>query len=132
MRRLAALFALPLVLFAAACSGGASGGGSAGGAAGAGDAAAGKTFFTSSACPSCHTLTGVPNATGQIGPKLDGIGTSGATRKSGMSAEAYIRESLVDPQAFIAPGFSAPSPMPAGQATGKDLDNLVAFLSAQK
>ena len=111
MRRFAALFALPLILFAAACSGGAaSGGGSSagGGAAGAGDANAGKTFFASSACPSCHALTGVPNATGQIGPKLDGIGTNGATRQPGKTAEAYIRESIVDTNAFVSPGLTAP------------------------
>src|SRR5947209_2709734 len=129
MPRLAALLALPLMLGIAACSGGGAATTStpSGGGGAAGDAAAGKTFFASSACPSCHTLTGVPNATGQIGPKLDGIATTAATRKPGTAADAYIRESIVDPQAFIAPGFSAPSPMPAGQATGKDLDNLVAF-----
>ena len=122
MHRFAALLVAPLALVVAACSGG--GGGS--------PADAGKAFFASSACPACHTLTGVPNAVGPLGPNLDGIATTAGTRKPGMSAEAYIRESIQNPEAFISPGFTAPSSMPAGQATGKDLDNLVAYLLTQK
>ncbi len=133
MKQLAAFLAVPLMLLITACAGsGSTGSASSGGAAEAGDANAGKTFFASSVCPSCHALTGVPSAVGQIGSKLDGIGTAAATRKPGMSAEAYIKESIDNPQAFIAPGYSAPSPMPANQATGKDLDNLIAYLLTQK
>lgn len=128
--RFAGLLGLPLLVFVTACSGGSAA--PSGGGGGAADVAAGKAFFASGACLACHMLSGVPSATGTIGPKLDGIGTSGASRKPGVTAEAYIRESLVDPQAFIAPGFTAPSPMPANQATGKDLDNLIAFLLSQK
>jgi mono/diheme cytochrome c family protein len=35
-----------------------------------GDAAAGKTIFTSAGCVSCHTLAAA-NATGTVGPNLD-------------------------------------------------------------
>jgi cytochrome c oxidase subunit II len=131
MPRPLTLLALPLVLLIAGCSGGGASG-AAGGAAGvAGSVDAGKALFTSKGCPACHTLAAA-GASGTIGPKLDGIGTAGATRKPGMAADAYIKESISDPQAFIAPGFAAPSAMPNGLASGKELDDLVAFLSAQK
>lgn len=131
--RLLGLLAIPAVLVVAACApGGAPAGVPATGGGTAGSVDAGRALFTSKGCVACHTTTGVPGATGQVGPKLDGIGTAAANRKPGTSAEAYLRESIMDPQAFIAPGFSAPSPMPTGLATGKELDDLVAFLLAQK
>ncbi|MBI4213152.1 MAG: c-type cytochrome [Chloroflexi bacterium] len=130
MRRVTAFLTLSFALLIAACGGSGSSGASSGG--GPGDATAGRTFFASSVCPTCHVITGVPSAVGQVGPKLDGIGTTAATRKPGMSAEAYIRESIENPQALISPGFSAPSPMPPNQATGRDLDNLVAYLVSLK
>lgn len=122
--RLLAGLAVALMLLVAGCGGGGAGGG-------AGSASAGQALFTSKGCPACHTLTAA-NASATIGPNLNGIGTAAGTRKSGMSAEAYIRESIQDPQAAIAPGFTAPSPMPTGLALGKELDDLVAFLAAQK
>lgn len=117
------------VIFALLVSGCAGGGGGAtsSGGGGGGSADSGRALFTSKGCPACHALT-VLNATATIGPRLDGIATAAGTRKSGMSAEQYLRESLTDPQASIAPGFTAPSPMPSGLAAGRELDDLVAFL----
>jgi cytochrome c oxidase subunit 2 len=119
---------IAVAMAAIGCSGPSGGGGG----GGAGSADAGKALFTSKGCIACHTLAAVPGAVGTVGPKLDGIGTAAATRKAGMSAEAYLRESITDPQAFIAPGFTAPSPMPTGLATGKEVDDLIAFLLTQK
>ena len=125
MPRLQAGLAVPLILLIAGCSGGSTAG------RGAGTAEVGKALFTAKGCSACHTLT-VAGAASTIGPKLDGIGAAAGTRRPGVAAEAYIRESIQDPQAFIAPGFTAPSPMPNGLASGKELDDLVAFLAAQK
>ena len=108
-----------------ACGGG-------GGAAGPGDANRGKTLFESKACITCHTLPGIASATGTVGPPLAGIANTAGTRKPGMSAEAYIRESIENPNAFVVPGFPSPSPMPPGQAAGQELADLVAFLLAQR
>lgn len=91
----------------------------------------GKQVFLSAGCIACHTLQGVPGAVGQVGPKLTGVGTRAGTRKPGTDAEAYIRESVLRPAAFVVPDF--PPVMPEGLVKeGPDLDALVAFLLTQK
>lgn len=90
----------------------------------------GKQVFQGAGCGGCHTLTAV-GASGNVGPNLDGIGTRGGARKPGMDAQAYIHESVLNPTAFIVPGF--PPVMPAGLVQeGPNLDALVSFLLAQK
>jgi mono/diheme cytochrome c family protein len=69
-----------------------------------GDVAAGKTFFEGT-CQGCHTNLG--QAAG-AGPKLAGLG---------LSADR-IRDQVVNGGAV----------MPAGLASGTDLDNVVAFV----
>ncbi|MFN8108411.1 MAG: cytochrome c [Thermoleophilia bacterium] len=74
-------------------------------AAGAGDAAAGKTFFTSGPCQGCH-----PNGGTQAGagPQLQG---------AGLTADRIKTQ--------VQNGGGA---MPGGLASGKDLDNVVAYV----
>ena len=64
--------------------------------------------FQKGGCGACHAIPGVPGAVGQIGPDLSDIGVLAEERiatddYSGTadSAEAYLRESLVEPNAFI-------------------------------
>lgn len=85
------------------------------------------TLGTNTGCRICHSLdAGVV----LVGPSFDGIATGAATRIPGMSAEEYIRESILDPEAYVVDGF------PSGQMlqnfgsllTAEDIDNLVAFL----
>ena len=52
--------------------------------------------------------------------------------RSTQTAEAYIRESITHPNAFVVPGFPSPSPMPPGLVAGQDLNDLVAFLLTQR
>ncbi len=87
-----------------------------------GDAAAGKAVFTASGCGACHTLTQA-NATGTVGPNLD-------EALKGKDAE-FIHESIVDPDAEIAPGYSKGIMPPSfgTSLTAKQQDDLVAFLS---
>ncbi len=50
----------------------------------------------------------------------------------GLSAEEYLRESIVDPKAYIVEGYS--DFMPKGfriLLNGEDIDSLVAFLLTQ-
>ena len=81
----------------------------------------------------------MPAATGQLGPNLAGIGTVGATRIEGYTAEAYIRESIVDPEAFIveecplgpcAAGLMQPTF--AQLMTEEEYEALVAYLVSLK
>jgi mono/diheme cytochrome c family protein len=91
-------------------------------------------------CGACHTIAGVEGMAGKVGPELTHIGTIGATRKPGMSAQDYIRESIVDPNAFIAPECPTgpcvtPSDMPpifGDRLTAKQLETLVDFLAGFK
>jgi cytochrome c oxidase subunit 2 len=65
---------------------------------GGGGAVSGKAVFTGAAgCKGCHTLKEA-GATGTVGPNLD----QGLKGKSA----AFIRQSIVDPNAVITPGFS--------------------------
>ncbi|MEE9198315.1 MAG: hypothetical protein V3U26_00805, partial [Dehalococcoidia bacterium] len=75
----------------------------------AGDPAAGQQVFGSAApiaCSVCHSLDGAPG----LGPSLQGIAGTAATRVSGLSAEEYIRESITTPTAFLVEGFSPVMP----------------------
>jgi cytochrome c oxidase subunit 2 len=107
-------------------------------------AAAGKppdpvALFTKYGCVTCHTLTAA-GATGLIGPDLNGIGTNAGTRVPGLSAEDYIRQSILSPNAFIAPKCpSGPCPSPslmpldfAERMPKSHLDALVNILLQQK
>ncbi len=87
-------------------------------------------------CSSCHTISGIPGAIGQVGPNLSNIGVDGAGRRDGYTAEAYIRESIREPVAFTAPecpfGPCSVGAMP--QILGVALDEaeveeIVVFLS---
>ncbi len=62
-----------------------------------------QAAFASAGCAGCHTIPGVANAVGQVGPNLSNIGTAAADRVAGQDAEAYIRESILNPNAVIAP-----------------------------
>lgn len=90
----------------------------------AGDPAAGEEIFTATAqppCASCHTLAEA-NASGTVGPDLDQV-------LKGKDA-AFVHESIVDPDAEIASGFTA-GVMPAvygDQLDDQQLADVVAFL----
>jgi mono/diheme cytochrome c family protein len=87
-----------------------------------GDPAAGGQVFTSAGCTSCHTLSAA-GSTSQTGPNLDEV-------LQGKDA-AFIRESIVNPDAEVAEGFSQDL-MPENygeQLSDEDLANLVAFLA---
>jgi cytochrome c oxidase subunit 2 len=82
---------------AAGAQAGGGGGGTdeAGGAAGAPD---GKTVFADSGCGACHALSEA-GTTGGTGPDLDKVLAD--------KDPAFIEKSIVDPNAEIAPGYSA-------------------------
>lgn len=95
----------------APASGGATSGGGASTAGGTkaggagGDAAAGKTVFAAS-CTGCHMADGT--AAGGVGPKLSGLGIDATTIKNQV--------------------INGGGPMPGGLVSGKDLDNVVAYV----
>lgn len=54
------------------------------------------------ACDVCHSTT--PGDDG-VGPSLAGIGDRAADRVPGLDAEAYLRQSILDPDAYVVDGF---------------------------
>jgi len=92
--------------------------------------ARGRQVYRQLGCPSCHE----PNLLGQrIGPPLDHIGTVAATRRPGLSAQEYIRQSVLDPGAYVVPGYQDSMPRDLGRdLSPTDLDALVAYLSSLK
>lgn len=68
-------------------------------------------IFTKAGCPVCHTIPGIPGANGQVGPPLT-LGVTGAQRLTDPSyrgtagtVHEYVVESVVDPSAFVVPGY---------------------------
>ena len=82
-------------------------------------------------CGACHAIAGVPGMQGTIGPPLTNIGTVAASRKPGLSAEAYIIESITQPNAFAAPGTTA-GVMPQLPLADNELQAIVAYLLTLK
>jgi cytochrome c oxidase subunit II len=68
-------------------------------------ASQGKQLFTEQGCGGCHTLADAGTSS-STGPSLDDLRRVAARRKPGMSATAYVRESIVEPDAFTPKGFS--------------------------
>src|SRR4051794_30374991 len=94
-----------------------------GGGGGGGGTADGKAVFTGAAgCSGCHTLSDA-GATGKVGPDLDQVLKG--------KDEAFIRESIVKPNAEIANGYSGGIMPPNFEQTLQpaQLDALVKYLS---
>jgi cytochrome c oxidase subunit II len=91
-------------------------------------AAAGLTVFNQNGCSSCHTLTAA-KATGQVGPDLDKLVSYAKQAKQPL--EAFIHQSIVDPNAYIQPSYPKDvMPQNFGHLLTKEqLDALVAFLA---
>ena len=99
--------------------------------------AAVEPIVIKAACIGCHVIPGIPAAVGQVGPDLSNIGVDGASRIPGYTAEQYIRESLLNPNAFIAPECPAGPCLPnlmvqnlGDTLTAEEIDTLVAYLAS--
>ncbi|GAB4498488.1 MAG: hypothetical protein OHK003_10880 [Anaerolineales bacterium] len=82
-------------------------------------------------CRICHSLTKDERI---IGPSFYGIADRAGERIPGMTAEEYLRQSILEPNAFIVPGY------PEGQMiqnfgdilTEEQINDLIAFLLTLK
>ena len=108
----------------------------------AGDAAAGQALFAQPAlvgkagCVTCHSLT---PGRALVGPSLAGVASRAGRTVRGQSAEQYLRQSIVDTDAFLAKGCLAADPeapcaphvMPkdwAEKLSAQQINDLVAYL----
>lgn len=98
--------------------------------------ARGKTLYGSDGCSGCHSLTGTPGA----GPSFKGTAGGTVTLSNGQSVtadDAYLEQSITDPDAEIVKGYQA-GIMPAAIASydlaakPADVRALIAFIKSQK
>lgn len=128
------VFVAVIVLFSLALTACGGGGGSSDGD----DAVQrGKDLFaqsvigTEAGCSTCHSLEAGVTI---VGPSLAGIGTTAATMVSGMNAEEYLRQSILEPDAYVTEGFPAGT-MPQvwkDVLTEDQVNDLVAYLLSLK
>lgn len=60
-----------------------------------------QIFHTKGSCETCHKI----GEKGTRAPDLGGVGGRAGKRKPGMSAKAYLIESLLDPGAYVVEGY---------------------------
>lgn len=99
----------------------------------------GIEVYRSQYCGICHTLT-VANSGGTFGPSHDGIGTIAAERiqseaytGKAITAEDYLRESIVEPAIFKVPEFSLSNHQmpPYAHLPAEDIEAMVYLLINQ-
>lgn len=90
-----------------------------------GNVSAGKDLFLSAGCAKCHTVAGLSE--GATAPELTHIATVAGTRRPGYTAEDYLRESFLIPNAYVVEGY-APNQGCGGVLSESQLDDLIAFL----
>lgn len=96
-----------------------------------------ETIILNAGCSVCHVIGDIGEAH-KVGPDLSAIGYEAGGRVAGMSAAEYIDQSIVNPNAYLAPvcpnGPCLPNIMPkdySSRLSAEQLDTLVTFLLEQ-
>ncbi|HEX6387488.1 MAG TPA: hypothetical protein VF177_22700 [Anaerolineae bacterium] len=96
-----------------------------------------EMIILNAGCSACHAIGNLGEGR-KVGPDLSNIGAVAGSRVAGLTAEAYLRQSILAPDAFIAPecpnGPCIPNVMPGNYArrlTPAQVDTIVAFLLDQ-
>lgn len=89
--------------------------------------AGGAALIEKHGCSACHVIGG--NG-GNLGPSLDNLAPVAGQRVVGLSAEEYVRQSIITPDAFVVAGF--PSKIMPGDYGSKlgaeELESIVQYL----
>lgn len=90
------------------------------------DAGRGEQVFKTN-CATCHAVKGDRVV---VGPSLSGVATRAGSRIEGLSAEEYIRESIIYPNSYTVPDFPEGTMQQnfANQLTSDEVNYLVAYL----
>jgi cytochrome c oxidase subunit II len=89
----------------------------------------GQALVSENGCAACHSITGAVG----VGPTWQGLFGSKVTVEGGATVtadEAYITESIKEPQAKIVKGF--PPAMPKYPFTDEEIANIVAYIKTLK
>lgn len=98
---------------------------------------AGKELFAQTTlddqpgCITCHSLE--PGVI-IIGPSVAGIASQAGSMVPGMSAEEYLKQSIVDPNAYLVEGFPMDTmpPVWGSRLSEKQVNDLVAYMLTLK
>lgn len=88
--------------------------------------AAGERLFTSLGCAGCHRMEA-----GGVGPSLVGIFGTEEQLENGSSVtvdEAYLRNSILNPNAEIVAGYEPIMPAYEGRVSEEELEQLIAYI----
>jgi cytochrome c oxidase subunit 2 len=88
-------------------------------------AAAGAAVFKNNSCGACHTFKPAA-ASGTVGPDLDDLAAE--AEQAGRPLEEFVRESIVDPNAYVQKGYPKNVMPPFSQLPKPELDALVQYL----
>jgi len=92
------------------------------------------TTIGAASAPGCVTCHSLEEGVTLVGPSHAGIGTAAGSRVAGMSAEEYLHQSIVEPDAHLEENFS-PGVMYQNYGTDlteQQINDIVAFLMTQK
>ena len=85
----------------------------------------GRTVFLTKGCTGCHSRSGEPGEAA-VGPDLTDLAARAGSRIPGLEAEEYVRQSLLEPQAFLVEGYS--EEMPTLALSSNEIELLIEFL----
>ncbi|MBI2850568.1 MAG: cytochrome c [Chloroflexi bacterium] len=80
-------------------------------------------------CFLCHVID---KTGGTRGPDLSHIASVAGERRSGMSTGDYLKESLLQPGAYVVPSYDNIMPPVAQRLSAEQLNDLIAYLSSLK
>jgi hypothetical protein len=96
-------------------------------------------IFTRAGCAVCHTVPGIQGADGRVGPPLI-LGITGPTRLTdpayrghAKTVHDYVIESVIEPGAFVVPGYPAGT-MPiwyGAKLSALALEKIASYLERQ-
>ena len=97
----------------------------------------GKELFARSTLddqPGCITCHSLEADTIIIGPSVAGIASRAGNMVAGLSAEEYLRQSIVDPNIFLVPGFPKDTMPPVWEQrlSEQQVNELVAYMMELK
>lgn len=81
--------------------------------------------------PPCSTCHRVMSSQGgfSVGPNLAGIGEHAATQVAGLSAEEYLRQSILEPERYLVSGYrDIMYPDYSAHLTEQNIQDLIAYL----
>ncbi len=92
--------------------------------------AEGEHVFQERSLGSCDVCHSVRPGDGGVGPSLAGVADRAATRVPGLDADEYLRQSILDPDAYVVDGYRAGQMLDVYEQrlSPEQIDALVAYL----